>query len=76
MAHHLQCEESDLGSEVFNARKATKEVLSQWLDVMERQSKMIEDLQGVVDLSKSELIITQQKVVKLQEELLNRKDKQ
>ena len=33
-------------------------MFSEWVELIYRQSKMIDDLQGVVDFSKSEVIIS------------------
>ena len=74
---HLQCQRNDLTADVFNSRKANKETLCQWLenadDLFERYELIIKDLLNIVDKSKSALIMSQQKVVNLQEELLEKK---
>ena len=76
ITEHLGCQRSDLSSDVFNTRKANKETLCEWLsnadDLVEQYDKVIQHLLSVVDRSKSELIVAQQKVVNLQEELLEK----
>ena len=71
-----RCQRSDLSSDVFNTRKANKETLCEWLsnadDLVEQYETDIQHLLSIVDKSKSELIVAQQKVVNLQEDLLGK----
>ena len=64
----------------LHTRKANKETLCEWLsnadDLVEQYDKVIQHLLSVVDRSKSELIVAQQKVVNLQEALLETKNEE
>jgi hypothetical protein len=75
---HLGCQSDNLSVDVFNTRKANKETLCEWLsdadDLVEKYDTVVKHLLSIVDKSKSELIVVQQKVVNLQEELLEKKE--
>ena len=74
----LKCAKHELIADRFNTNKIKKETLSECLedvvDLLERNEAVIMHMLGIVDKSKTEVITAQQKVVKLQEELLTRKD--
>lgn len=77
---HLGCQRDNLSADVFNTRKANKETLCEWLsdadDLVEKYDTVVKHLLSIVDKSKSELIVVQQKVVNLQEELLEKKNEE
>ena len=76
----MKCQKHELTADVFNTNKAKKDVLSQWLetgvDLLNNHEIVVRHLLGIVDQSKTELIAAQQKVVKLQEDLLEKKNEQ
>ena len=74
----LKCQKDELTANTFNSSKVKKEMLGKWLErvvkLLERNEAIMMHLLGIVDKSKTDLIAAQQKVVKLQEELLVRKN--
>ena len=74
----LKCQKDELTANTFNSSKVKKEMLGKWLGrvvkLLERNEAIMMHLLGIVDKSKTDLIAAQQKVVKLQEELLVRKN--
>ena len=76
----LKCQKDELTANTFNSSKVKKEMLGKWLGrvvkLLERNEAIMMHLLGIVDKSKTDLIAAQQKVVKLQEELLVRKNEE
>ena len=74
ITRQLNCENHELTADKFNSNKTRKETLGQWLedvvDLLERSESVIMHMLGIVDKSKTEVIIAEQKVEKLPEELL------
>ena len=78
---HLNVEQNnDLKSAKFYSAAATKPVLAGWLEgavkIMERQSEMMEKMEEMINLFKTEALGDKAAIIRLQREALRSKDEQ